>query len=50
MVGTKHSANVLEVDIKDRGLLIETALNYNSSLGWATSPLLVPGPDFVRML
>ena len=54
MVGAKHSANVLGVDIKDRGLLVETALNnYISPLDgllvhcWYAPP---PEPDFVRML
>ena len=32
MVGAKHAASVLEVDIKDRGLLVEIALNHNSPL------------------
>lgn len=30
--GAKHAASVLEVDIKDRGLLVEIALNHNSPL------------------
>lgn len=29
MVGVKYVVSVLEVDIKDRGLLVEIVLNYN---------------------
>jgi len=51
VVGGKHPTHIVEVDINNRGLLEEIALNYNSPLdGLLVHCWYPPEPDFLRVL